>query len=588
MTFARLLFDRLPQRSAILVLSLVATSFGLASPYFQKHFVDTLMSPTFSSAQYGDVIRMLFLAFISIWLTQIFGILAGQQGIREGIVTQDDLSQKLYTKMLALRSDSLEGRTTGEITGIYSIDVPGATAMIEMTVPMAMSSVLPIVLAPFAIHAYFDIPILPTVGVIVGIATVIGALSLRQARFFSKFKALAALRTGIASEWIQNIRTLRILGWVDAFEKRIYNVRAEETENRIAMVTNGQTMGSIATSIPFLVNLSGVATLVSLKPGTVTPGDLLAMLWILGIFLARPFRQLPWLFTFTMDSTTSIRRLEDFLSLENHVSPTPPATSAVAAPRSDAALSVRNLNLTIGGSPYLRAIDLDVKSGEFLAIVGEVGSGKTLLLLSLMGETGATMSSYLLQGQEALAMSSNRLRQHFSFVPQEGFVMSSSLRDNVAFEYGTPESFDLRIEESLQDAQFRFDRENISTGLNTEIGERGVNLSGGQRQRVGIARARFFDRPLFLLDDCLSAVDVDTERKLLDSLFSGAWKARTRILVTHRLTVLPKTDRILFLKDGRISDQGTFDELMKRSAEFREFAATVAEREAAAKPGELS
>lgn len=155
--------------------------------------------------------------------------------------------------------------------------------------------------------------------------------------------------------------------------------------------------------------------------------------------------------------------------------------------------------------------------------------------------------------------------------------MSASLRENVAFLYDIEAERDNDVEESLRLAQFEIFKERVENGLATEIGERGVNLSGGQKQRVSLARVHFHKAPILLLDDCLSAVDVDTEEKLFSQLLDGAWGERTRLLVTHRLSVLHRVDKIFFMQDGRIIDQGKFNELMSRSQLFREFTQSVEE-----------
>jgi ABC-type multidrug transport system fused ATPase/permease subunit len=161
-----------------------------------------------------------------------------------------------------------------------------------------------------------------------------------------------------------------------------------------------------------------------------------------------------------------------------------------------------------------------------------------------------------------------------AYVPQEGFTMSATLRENVCIEYLSESGStvdDRRVLEALRLAQFDPASERVQEGLEAEIGERGVNLSGGQRQRISLARARYAERPIILLDDCLSAVDVDTERHLVDQLIAGAWAGRARVLATHRLSVLPLCDRVLFLEDGAITLQGTYDQLLERSEVFRDF-----------------
>jgi ABC-type bacteriocin/lantibiotic exporter with double-glycine peptidase domain len=247
-------------------------------------------------------------------------------------------------------------------------------------------------------------------------------------------------------------------------------------------------------------------------------------------------------------------------------------------------LEIKNLNLSIGKQEILKSIDLSVMPGEFVAIVGEVGAGKSQLLMSLMGETGAHFESFKLHGANAISMPGEQLRSFFCFVPQEGFIMSATLRENVAFDYDVLADHDPQILQCLRSAQFDLQQERISEGLDTEIGERGVNLSGGQKQRISLARVDFFSAPIVLIDDGLSAVDVETEDKLIDSILKGSWKNRTRILVTHRLTVLDEVDRIIFLESGRIQCEGTLSELLRTQPKFQKFAATIANSATAEEP----
>jgi ABC-type bacteriocin/lantibiotic exporter with double-glycine peptidase domain len=200
--------------------------------------------------------------------------------------------------------------------------------------------------------------------------------------------------------------------------------------------------------------------------------------------------------------------------------------------------------------------------------VGEVGSGKTLLLLSLLGETGAQFAKYFVGTNDCKLLSLQQLKQFYSFVPQEGFIMSSNLRDNVAFNYDTTTQQDFKIKTALDFAQFDVVEENMAQGLDTEIGERGVNLSGGQKQRVSIARVDFLRAPIIMLDDCFSALDVGTEEKLLQEL--SDWKDETILLSTHRLNVLKKADHIVFMKNGKIHNQGTLAQL-RRYKDFKDF-----------------
>ena len=580
--FAEVAFTRPHARVLILGCSLVAAVMGLLGPFFQKEFIDTLTGAqsAIPVAHFFDSPLMYVVgAFVCVLVAQAFSQLTNFLSAKEALYMQRVFARRLYEKTLNLRVDTMSGRPVGEIVSLYATDVQGATVFLDQTLPAGSSTLFPLILAPFAISYLFDIPLWPTLFLMIGITLFNSFMAFRQSHFFFMFKQLAAERIGLVNEWVQNIRTIRILGWTVHFEKNIYDKRVVETRNRVLMVTNGQAMNAISSSITFVLNVVALGSLVFYSKHTMTSGELLALLWIVGIFLTRPFRQMPWFFTFAFDSWTSLRRLEEFFATQNNQTPEEnweDGEDNLAVASEKWALQVKNLRLSIGKKNVLKNISMNVAHGELIAIVGEVGSGKSLLLLSLLGETGASFEDLKVDGKDALHMSVDELRSQFAYVPQEGFIMSASLRENVAFLYDIEPELDPNIEESLKLAQFDLTTERVEDGLNTEIGERGVNLSGGQRQRVGLARVHYHNAPVLLLDDCLSAVDVDTEQRLFDELLMGAWKGRTRIMVTHRLTTLARVDRIFFLKEGQLIDHGRYEELLTRNAEFRDYTMSVA------------
>lgn len=577
--FSEVLFTRFYARILILFFSFLATVLGLMGPFFQKEFIDQLtgVESHLHWIQFRNPLFYIVGAFSCVILAQAFSQLTTYLSVREALHMQKIFAQRLYEKTLHLQVDTMSGKPVGEIVALYATDVQGATVFLDQTLPAGASAFFPLILAPFAISLIFNIPPWPTVALMIFIVSLNTFMAFRQSRFFYLFKQLAAERIGLVNEWVQNIRTIRILGWTRFFEKNIFNKREIETRNRVLMVTNGQMMNAVSSSITFILNVVTLGALILYSQHQPTGGELLALLWIVAVFLTRPFRQMPWFFTFAFDSWTSLKRLEDFFATKNNETPAPSAEALKTIRRDEKyALQIRCLNLEISGRKILNNIDLDVRNGEFVAVVGEVGSGKSMLLLSLLKETGASFNYYHVGTKDALSAPSDEIRSQFAYVPQEGFIMSATLRENVAFLYDVEPERDTLVEESLKLAQFDLTTERVEKGLNTEIGERGVNLSGGQKQRVGLARVHFHQAPIMLLDDCLSAVDVDTEQKLFDQLLLGAWTRRTRILVTHRLSTLPRVDRILFMEEGRIIDQGTFEELLARNEKFREYTTSVA------------
>ncbi|MCA2959354.1 MAG: ABC transporter ATP-binding protein [Silvanigrellales bacterium] len=591
-----LLCSRKRTLGVAIALGVLATSVGLLAPWFQKSFVDGILQ----GASARSLAFTMLLAFATMFLSQALLSVTRVVCMRESTLAQKWLSELLYEHTLLLKTgeaNPAEGkrssRTVGETVALYATDVMAACNILDDVVPNLLASLIPLVAAPIAISLVHDVPLWPPVLVsALSVASCL-LLSKRQARLFGMMKTFAERRLSIVNEWLQNMRALRVLGWMNAFEQRIFKAREDESVNRLSMVTNGSTMNSIAQVAPFLVNVAGVVSFLSVANVTPTPGDVFSLLWIFGVFLVRPIRMLPWAIVVAVDAQTSAKRLETFFGLpaESHGGANLPAHEsapggAQCGPLGDAsrtpapwALDVKGLTVTAGERHLLFDVHFRIAKGELVGIIGEVGAGKSLLLQSLLRETRATFRSYQVDGIDALGLSVAKLRTRFGYVPQDSFVMSASLRDNVSFEYGSPEAHEDAVLEALRLADFIPSQERLEGGLATEIGERGVNLSGGQRQRVNLARAHFHKRETLLLDDALSALDTQTESRVRRKLLQGAWKNKTRVLVTHRLSILPHCDRVLFLENGRVAAFGPFHELLANSEGVRAFVKSLSKAE---------
>ncbi|MBC7659106.1 MAG: ABC transporter ATP-binding protein [Chitinophagaceae bacterium] len=564
-------------RLGIISLACLSALCGLLGPYFQKLFVDAILKDSGANLPTERLILYISLAFIALLASQTLAVACKLVCSREGVLTNRWLSRSLYQHGLKLSQASRRSRPTGEFVNIFSQDVSAITMMIDELLPVAVMSFIPFIAAPVAVGFYFSLPPLPLAAVSTLSLTLLFVMAYRQSGFFIAFKRLATERLAVVNEWLQNIRILRILGWTELFEEKIFDKRRSETVNRLAMVTNGSGMSAFAQVAPSLISITGIASVVFTHTD-VTPGEIFALLWVLSIFLSRPIRSLPFNLVMFLDGLSSARRLQTLFAMPLERGAEHPSLHIEPL----YALDVKGLELTLDGVTLIKRLDLRLKKGEFVAIIGEVGAGKSLLLDSLLCEAPATFESYTIEGIDVLPLDLAALRAYFAYAPQEGFIMSSTLRDNVVFEYGASADKDEAVSRSLGLAAFALDSQAMSGGLDTEIGERGVNLSGGQRQRVSLARAHYNDRPIVLLDDCLSAVDVDTERLLLDGLIEGAWTHKTRLLVTHRLSVLPRVDRVLVMHHGAIQMEGTFDELMANSEEFRDLTRSMQDKKKSA------
>ena len=226
-------------------------------------------------------------------------------------------------------------------------------------------------------------------------------------------------------------------------------------------------------------------------------------------------------------------------------------------------MTFRSLEFRYDGSsrPALTGIDLSVPPGGTIGIVGPVGSGKSTLLSLVAGLYPSPPGSVLLSGRDIASMDPAELRSMVALVPQESFLFSRTIAENIAL--GRPEATAAEIGRAAELARLSEDLEQFPDGYDTLVGERGITLSGGQRQRVALARALLLDPAVLLLDDTLSAVDASTEAAILENLRSVR-QGRTCLMATHRLSAVKDADRIAVLNGGRVVEQGRHAELITR------------------------
>lgn len=309
---------------------------------------------------------------------------------------------------------------------------------------------------------------------------------------------------------------------------------------------------------------------VQLIRGSVTLGEYFVFNLYLGM-LFWPMVALGWIVAMYQRAKASMERLEALLSSKPAVED---AEDAYSPSRVSGRIEFRDFRFAYpsaaGSEPsreVLRGIDLVIEPGTILGVTGGTGSGKSTLLAAIARLVDVPRGTLFVDGVDVTRWRCETLRRAIGFVSQDAFLFADTLRSNLALAKDDVAEDDLR--DALSRSQFELEPSTFPKGLDTLLGERGVTLSGGQRQRATIARALVRDPAILLLDDCLSAVDADTEARILSEL-RVALEGRTAILVSHRVAALEIADRVVVLDDGVITAEGTPEELRRRGGRYRD------------------
>lgn len=281
--------------------------------------------------------------------------------------------------------------------------------------------------------------------------------------------------------------------------------------------------------------------------------------------LTFPVSAIGWTASMIQRASASQKRLNEFL----HIDPAVKAAPQPQKPFINGDIEIDNATFIYEhtGIVAIKDFNLSIKSGERVALVGRTGSGKTTIAQLLMRMFDVTTGSIRLNGVDIKEIEPGYLRKNISYVPQDGFLFSDTIENNISFG-SSSRSLD-RVKYSAQLAVVDKDIESFPGQYQTEIGERGVMLSGGQKQRISIARALMKDAPIIILDDCLSAVDAKTEKEIISNL-EAYLQNKTSIFITHRIFSLFHFDKIIVLEHGKILETGNHDDLLARKGVYYE------------------
>lgn len=353
-------------------------------------------------------------------------------------------------------------------------------------------------------------------------------------------------------------------------------VREDYTRNMFEIQSNDykkDSMSLVKVSALFyptmllLIGLSTILTIyiggVQVMNGSITAGNIAEFIIYINQ-LTFPVTMLGWVTSLIQRAAASQKRINEFLDIPSDIQSTNDENRIV-----NGNISFKNVSFTYPdtGVNALKDVNFEIKSGEFVAIIGKTGSGKSTLANLIMRMYDVDSGVINIDGENLKGLNLKDYRTQIGFVPQEVFLFSDTIKNNIAF--GLDKITDDEVYDAAKNASVYNNIIDFDERFETMLGERGITLSGGQKQRVSIARALIKSPRILIFDDCLSAVDTKTEEEILQNL-GKIMLNKTSILIAHRISTIKNADKILVLDDGKIIEQGTHNELISLNGSYTE------------------
>jgi len=542
------------------LLKIIVDLLNLASPKIMKMMIQFVESYSTDNVEQQEEWKGYFYVALLFCTLTLQSLLTSQYFERMfviGVKVRTVLVAALYKKSLKISSAAKKESTVGEIVNLMSVDVQKFMDLLPY-VNVLWSSLLQIALATYFIYQELGWPAFIGVGILFISMPLNGYLASLMRKFQLQQMKLKDKRIKMMNEILGGIKVLKLYAWEPSFINQIGTVRNDEIKVMKKAAYFNAFMSFFWTTAPFLVGL-GAFTAYIFKDGGQILEPTQAFVTLSYLNLIRiPLAILPMMIAFLVQAKVSLDRVNKFMNNEELDEEAVTHLTGKSDDKGDA-VTINNATFKWGPDEprVLSDIDIKIKKGSLTAVVGAVGCGKSSLISAILGDLEKEKGAITTSGSIA-------------YVAQQAWIQNSTLKDNILF----CKDYVQKIYERTIDAcALKTDLEILPAGDQTEIGEKGINLSGGQKQRVSLARAVYSDHDLFLLDDPLSAVDSHVGKHIFENVIGpgGVLQNKTRVLVTHGVTYLPKTDYIIVLKDGKVSEQGSFKDLVEQKGEFANF-----------------
>ena len=477
-----------------------------------------------------------------------------QRAFETGMRVKSGLTAMIYSKSMRLSNEGRAAKSTGDIVNYMAVDTQRLQDLTQYG-QMLWSAPFQIILCMASLYQLVGISMLAGVAAMIIMIPVNGFIARIMKTLQKEQMTNKDSRTRLMTEILNNMKSIKLFAWGQAFMNKLNYVRNDQELKTLRKIGAAQAFANFTWSTtPFLVSCSTFTVFVLTRDQPLTTEIVFPALTLFNL-LTFPLAVLPMVITSIIEATVAVGRLTSFLKAEelqeDAVIRKSPATN-----RGEVSVQVRGATFTWDRNESRRCledIDFTAHKGELSCVVGRVGSGKSSFLQAILGDIWKIHGEIVVHGKTA-------------YVAQQPWVMNASVKENIVFGHRWDPNF---YELTIKACALLEDFKTLPDGDQTEVGERGISLSGGQKARLTLARAVYARADVYLLDDCLSAVDQHVGRHVIDNVLGprGLLAGKTRILATNSIPVLLEADFIALLRDGSILEKGTYEQLMAMKGE---------------------